>query len=229
MYVRDRKEKNSIVVFPDVKWEYCYSAKRLQMKLNSLLAGQRVMGIYVELFGYLESFHWGRDYIDLSYLGGTTFIVFDKTVLQLAIHVEGMIEYRVFPASELTIQEKFDYAPDDMVLSGKYFFNVANHDVTYEYEGTRVTGVVIKRTDDWLFSLSGFDGSLAAVAAKKNDLPSEITIMTDECKIKFLGDVIEYYWVLFENPLSQQDRTPADYLLASLKGYSDERNWEISL
>ena len=94
VYADDGKLKYLIVDFPDTEWKYSYSAKDFQKKLNVLFAGQTLKSIYVGLDGYLESMHSKTDFIDLSYMGGTSLVVFEKAVFQLIIDVEGMIKYK---------------------------------------------------------------------------------------------------------------------------------------
>ena len=122
----------------------------------------------------------------MSYMGGTALVVFEKTVLQLAIHVEGMIEYRHFPIWEMRLRRVFDYAPDDMVMADRYFFNAIDHDVSYDYT--------------WAFPQPNFDEEKADKAAEGNNLPAEIAIYTESCVVRFLGSDLEYYLVYFEAP-----------------------------
>lgn len=199
-YLSYGKLKFTIAAFPDTEWTYSYSAKELQEELNMLFSGQKVNAVYVGLDGYLESLHWGKDYIDLSYMGGTSLVVFDKVVLQVAIHVEGMIEYRHFPIWEMRLREVFDYPPDDMLMSDKYFYNAADHEISHDYAGQEVKAITVKGTNTWAFSQPTFDETIAEVAAKKNDLPTEIDILMSTCIIRFVGDELEYYWVFFEEP-----------------------------
>ena len=57
---------------------------------------------------------------------------------------------------------------------------------------------IVKGTDSWPFELKNFDEEMGDEAAKKNDLPTEIVLYTESCKIRFLGDEMEYYVVIFE-------------------------------
>lgn len=194
----NEKLKYSIIDLPDTLWKYSYSAKALQEELNALFARQTLKSVYVGLDGYLESMHSKTNSIDLTYMGGSSLAVFEKAVLQLIIHVEGMIEYRYFPIWEMKHHEVFDYPPDDMALSDKYFFDAANHEITYEYANKRVNHIAVSGTDSWGFFQPIFDETAAEAAAKENDLPTEIAIRTDDCAVRFVGDSIEYYYVIFE-------------------------------
>jgi hypothetical protein len=198
IFSQNEKLKYSIVDLPDTPWKYSYSAKALQAELNALFAKQTLRSIYVGLDGYLESMHSETNFIDLSYMGGTSLVVFEKVVFQLDIAVEGMIEYRCFPIWEMKYHEVFDYPPNDMVLSDKYFFNAANHEITCDYANKSINDIVVIGTDTWGFLQPTFDEAAAAAAAKENDLPGEIALRTDDCVIRFVGDSIEYYYMIFE-------------------------------
>ena len=199
-YLNYGKQKYSIATFPSVEWKYSYSAKELEKELSNVLVGQRIKAIYVDLDGYRESLQSKTDFIDLSYMGGTALAVFEKTVLQLMIRVEGMIEYRLFPIWEMRLRRVLDYPPDDMVMADKYFFNAREHDISFDYTDKQVDRITVKGTNTWPFSQSNFDESLAEIAAKKNDLPAEIVLYTESCNICFLGSDLEYSFVVFEAP-----------------------------
>lgn len=198
MYKYYGKQKYLTAVLPDAEWIYSYSAIQLQAELNKLFSGKKLKAIYVSLDGYLEAMHNKVNVIDLSYMGGTALVVFEKTVLQLAIHVEGMFEYRCFPVWEMKLRENYDYPPEDMVMSDRYFFNVADHEITYEYNDKTVHSFTVKGTDTWGFPQPNFDEVIAEEAAQKCDLPGEIILHTNSCDIRFPGDDMEYFWVIFE-------------------------------
>ena len=56
---RARSSNNAYyrIDLPDEKGAYSYSAQKLQRELNALLAGQRIQGLYVCLYGYQNSLH----------------------------------------------------------------------------------------------------------------------------------------------------------------------------
>lgn len=193
-----RKEKYFIASLPDGELAYSYSAKQLQAELNELFAGQKLKAIYVGLEGYLETLRNRVNVIDLTYMGGITLIVFDTVVLEFVIHVEGMIAYRCFPAQELKPQEKYDYPPEDLLMSDRYFFDIAGHELAYEYKDKVVKRITVNGTDTWGFSQPSFDEEIAREATEKRDLPTDIVLHTDEFNICFEGDDLEYYYIVFE-------------------------------
>ena len=193
------KQEYVIAELPETPWAYSYSAKGLEEELNRLLTSQRIQAIFVSLDGYLEALHYVQNCIDLSYMGGPALIVMENMVLELAIHAEGMIEYRLFPSRDLTIRRVYDYPPDDM-LTGDYFYDISKHDITFDYIGRRIRDISVKGTDTWGFEHPSFDEAIAEAAARKNDLPTEICFRTDTCVIRFVGSDIEYYLVFFETP-----------------------------
>ena len=199
-YLHFEKQDYVIATLPDTEWNCSYSAIGLEEELNLAITGQRVKAIYVDLDGYLESVHSKTNLIDLSCMGGTSLIVFEKSVLQLAIHTEGMIEYRIFPIWDIRLRKAFDYPPEDMLLTDKYFYNAIKHDLTYDYSEKKVRSISVRGTNSWAFSQPFFNETIAEAAAEKNDLPAEIAFLTDLCVVRFVGDSIEYYFVSFESP-----------------------------
>ena len=192
------KHKYSIISLPDKEWTYSYSATKFQSELCTLFTGKKLTEIYLELGGYLDSGHNDINLIDLTYMGGSALVLFEKSVLHLNIHVEGMIEYRHFPIWEMNIQNVYDYPPDDLFRSNNYFINVTQHELTFDYFGANVNNITVIGNDTWGFSQPRFDSEIAEAAAEKSDLPTEIVLHTNDCNIRFIGDSIEYYWLRFD-------------------------------
>lgn len=138
IYERYGKVEYYKAKLPDTEWAWSYSANELQLKLMSILVGQEIEGIYVGLDGYLESMHNDKNVIDLTYMGGTVLLLFKKIVVEILIHVEGMIEYRCFSRWEIRLQKINDYPPDDMALSEKYYYNVSLHEIDYVFLGQQI-------------------------------------------------------------------------------------------
>ena len=200
LYARYGEKKYIRAYLPDVTWRYCYSAEDLEKELNDFIAGQKLKAIYTDLYGYPEAtIHTDR--IDCSYMGEITLIVFEKTVLELEINVEGVIKYRHFPIWEMKRRTFFDFVPDDMGNTEKYFYDIADGgNISFDYTDREMKSVTVKKTDSWGFAPWDFDETLAARAAKNNDLPAEIVFNTEICAIRFLGDYMEYYYIYFEEP-----------------------------
>ena len=227
-YFRFGKRCYSVMQLPDVEWRFSYSATELEKELNRVFSGQVLKEIYVSLEGYLESLGSTTDYIDMSCLGGTSLLVFDSTVLQLAIHAEGMIEYRRFPTYQMSSQLVFDYPPEDMAVTGKYFFNVLGHAVSVDYTGKKAIGISVKRTDAFPFSLAGFDEAKGEEAEKKNDLPSEIDFHTGTCSIRFIGADTEYYVVRFETVEGNKALSAKDILCNCIQAAVDNNDYSAA-
>lgn len=73
-----------------------------------------------------------------------------------------------------------------------YWYDIHNHDLSVEYENARIERVEVYGTDEWLFSLQDYDSKRAKKAADKIDLPDEVQIITNSCRILFSNDCIEY-------------------------------------
>lgn len=82
---------------PDTDRNWCYSAEMLKAELNSLLVGQRIQAVCVSLAGFVYALYHAPNIIDLSYLGGSSLLLFEKTALELSFYAVGMLEYRLFP------------------------------------------------------------------------------------------------------------------------------------
>ena len=187
---------------PENGWKWCYSAAALQRLLADEITAQKIKGIYVWLYGYLVSLEMSRqkpDIIDMSYLGCGCLIVLERTAVELAIHAEGMFEYRLYPSSEVKLKKHYSLPPEDIGLSGQdYFYDVKNTELSYSFTGEAVQSVKTNGTIAWPFALEGFDEELAETAGDKNDLPESVQIITKSCTICFIGDSIEYGLVVFK-------------------------------
>lgn len=192
-----KKYKFVTAALPETEWIFSYSAVQLQEELNKRLAGQKIKKIYVDLEGYLESVYIDPNGIDLT-MGGDSLIILERDALQLIVHVEGMIEYRWIPTGEIQMQTHYDYPPMTLGKPEKYLFDLSNYEFKFNCCGSTVHHVSVKGTNTWAFPLEDFDESIAAEAAQKGDLPASIILHTDCCNVIFLGDSIEYSYVIFE-------------------------------
>ncbi len=186
------------IELPNGERVYRYSAEKLQQELNALLVGQRIRGLYVCLYGYQNSLHSQTNVIDMSYLGGGgALLVFEKTTLELDIQAIGMIKYRYFPSSAVTITEIANQEPDNL---WDYYFNLEDHNIAFDYQNALVKSVSVKGTNCWAFPQSDYNELLAEQAKERSDLPREIDITTDSCLLRYYADFNEYYWVVMEAP-----------------------------
>ena len=186
------------IELPNGKKVYSYSAEKLQQELSALLVGQRIRGLYVCLYGYHNSLHSRTNVIDMSYLGGGgALLVFENTTLELEIQAIGMIKYRYFPSSAVTITEIANQEPDNL---WNYYFSLADHDRTFDYQNSRINSVAVKGANYWAFPQPEFDERIAEKAEERGDLPTEIDIATDSCLLRYYAAIIEYYWVVMEAP-----------------------------
>lgn len=200
VYSEFGKQPYTVFTLPDAEWTYSYSANKLENELAKHFKRQKLRSIYISLSGYLDSMYSTTDYIDLSCIGGTTLIIFDKLVLQLAIHAEGMFEHRIFPVRDMKMEAVYDYPTENALVAGNGYFNLQDSSVSLEYAEKRVESVSVKGTGLWGgFYLPGFDEETAELAALENDLPSEIQFRTEAGVIRLVGDSIEYYCLYFES------------------------------
>ena len=192
---RHKKRNYNIVRVEDSTWQWCYSAEELEKTLNDLCRGQKLLYCMAELHGYLDANPRGDNFLDLSYMGGNTLMIFDEIVVELDIRVEGLIGYRIAKPWNMSIRPVNDPVPEDYITNPIYFCNVKS-DFRLEYEGHTVSDVKIDRTNSWGFSAKGFDEEMADAAANANDLPNAIHFMLDNgIDFCLIADQIEYYMI----------------------------------
>ena len=190
-----KRRSYNIVRMEDSTWNWCYSALELQELLNELCRGQKLLRWMAELVGYAEAAPRGDNFLDLSYMGGNTLLIFSDVVLEFDIHVEGLIGYRFCKPWNVHIRPVNDRIPEDYITNPIYFCDLKD-DFQLEYVGSTVQEVTVKPTDTWGFSAVGFDEVKAYAAAKANDLPNEIHFMLDNgVELCLYADQLEYYMI----------------------------------
>ena len=110
---------------PDTERNWCYSAEMLKAELNSLLVGQRIQAVCVSLEGCVYALYHAPDIIDLSYLGGSSLLLFEKTALELSFYAVGMLEYRLFPVWEAKLRRVYGYVPRESLPSDDLFIDAS--------------------------------------------------------------------------------------------------------
>ena len=200
MKPRKRKSRYYVVQLPEREWQFSYSAKALQQELTDRIAGQAIRSVSVELEGYRKARGWPcAD--DFTYLGGRILLLFDRTAIELDIFSEGVIKYRWFSAEEIDVQSVFDYLPEDMNRSDRYFHEItAIRALQRHYSSKTVRAVTVEGTELCGYYPRGFDTALAGAAADRSDLPLVISFCTDSCSLRFIGDPYEYYWFDWDAP-----------------------------
>ena len=181
---------------PEKDYITAYSAAELKGELLTLLAGKRLKKMFVDLYGHIDSRQYDDNSISFSYMGGPDLLVFDDIAVELCIHGEGMIRYRVFENLDAScIKEKRSYAPEDSYTKTSYFFDLATV-LALQFEDTALKTIEIESTDTWPFSQSWFDEEKAN---SSDDLPNIIKFhMSNDVQICFAGDSIEYYYMYLE-------------------------------
>lgn len=183
---------------PDTERNWCYSAEMLKAELNSLLVGQRIQAVCVSLEGCVYALYHAPDIIDLSYLGGSSLLLFEKTALELSFYAVGMLEYRLFPVWEAKLRRVYGYVPRESLPSDDLFIDASKCDITNDFAGKRISGAKIIGADYWSIDSSSFDAEKAGAAAEKSDLPAEIILSFDGGRIRFESEEMENYRVCFE-------------------------------
>lgn len=202
---RHKKRSYNIIRLEDSKWNWCYSADELEKTLNDLCRGQKLLCCMAELHGYLDAVPRGDNYLDLSYMGGNTLMIFDGIVVEFDIRVEGLIGYRVAKPWNMSIRPVNDRIPEDYITNPIYFCNVKS-DFVLDYEGHTVRDVKIDHTNLWGFSAKGFDEEIANAAAEANDLPGAIHFaLSNGVVFCLIADQLEYYMIELRHEKSIRD------------------------
>ena len=201
MKPRKRKSRYYVVQLPEREWQFSYSAKALQQELTDRITGQAIRSVSIVLEAYQIARGWiyGEDFTDL---GGRILLLFDRTAIELDIFSAGVIEYRWFSAEEIDVQSVFDYLPEDMDRSDRYFHEItAIRALQRHYCSKTVRAVTVEGTEEPCDCYPrSFDTALAEAAADRADLPAVISFCTDSCALRFIGDAYEYYWFDWEAP-----------------------------
>ncbi len=189
----------STIITPndESKWNYCYQA--LQNELNDLCKNHILKKVYVNLQGYLESFHHDKNYYDFSYFGGPVILIFDNIAIEIYVHGNGMIQHRIINLWDIKIKNSKDFPPSDMGLKGdNYFYNLGNQ-FQLSYEEQKVVSVLVDETDCYPFDLEGFDEQKAKVAEETNSLPNNIHFKLENgVDFGIYADCIEWFYIKLE-------------------------------
>lgn len=195
MNLMDIEHNYNIIRIEDSPWSWCYSARELESLLNSVCRGNKLLRCMVELRGFLDAVPYDGNLLDLSYMGGNALLIFDKTVLEFDIRVEGLIGYRIVKPWNVHIHPVYDSIPQDYITNPIYFCDVKS-DLATDYEGRTVCDVKIDTTNTWGFSARGFNSEKASAAAAAHDLPDKIHfILNNGMDFCLIADSLEYYMI----------------------------------
>lgn len=200
--MREQVEFYTIKIDSSKELEWVYSAIDFEKVLREELKEQKLNRLFVSLYGYLDSSKRSDLCWDFSYMGGSLLAIFDRSVLELAIHAEGMIEYRIFTIYELKylVNGRIDYPPSDTGLKGDSYYYELGKEINGKCFGVPIETIEIGTTDAYPFDLERFDKNLAQEAEKRGDLPTGIKIKFENNeKLELLGDAIEYFYVKIED------------------------------
>lgn len=190
------KVNYSTIVTPDEKSTFYYSYLGLQNELNNLCKEHTLKKVYVDLRGYLESFHKGDNYYDFSYYGGPVIFIFDNIAIELCVHGMGMIECRAINLSEIEIKSTKDFPPSNMGLVGDNYFYDLSEQFQLAFENHIVKEVIVDNIDAYPFSLSRFDEEKANTAAEANSLPNNVHFhLRNGVDFGVYSHDIEYFYV----------------------------------
>lgn len=189
------KVKYTIIKTSDKEMEWIYSNKELQDILNRLFQGKVLKKIYATLEGVLDSFRFETNYFDFSYMGACILLIFESSAVEVCIHGEGMVAYRILNLYDIKIiQETKDYPPTDF-REDFYYYDLSD-DIVPQITEHIVEKITVEGTDSFPFSLSGFDEDKAGLAELEGCLPNNIILsMDNDTELGLYADSIEYCFV----------------------------------
>lgn len=199
--MKNKVEYYTIRIDSQTPFAWVYSADGLQDTLGKAFAGSRLTGLFVHLHGYLDSKRIGDDRIDFSYMGGTLLLVSEQRVLELRIHANGLMEYRILPRHEVHIPAsgRRSKPPADMGLKGDPYYYDLGRELDPRCLGQGIQGVAVPKTDAYPFHLAGFDEELAAEAERRGVLPDEVAWRLENgFLLRLCGSGLEYFDVRLE-------------------------------
>ena len=191
---RDKIEY-SIIETSDKEMEWIYSNQEFQIILNDLCQGKILKRIFASLEGVLESLNFDTNCFDFSYMGASVLIIFDSSAVEICIHGEGMVAYRILNLYDIKIiRETKDYPPNDF-RDDIYYYDLSNN-FDPQITDRIVEKVTVEGTDSFPFSLHGFDEDKAMLAELEGCLPNNIIFsMDNNTELGLYSDVIEYFFV----------------------------------
>ena len=199
--MRQKVEYYTIKIDSQEKMSWVYSASDFQNILIEGLQGHTLKKVFVSLYGYLDAAKREKDHFDFSYRGGTLILIFENRLLELVIHTEGMMGYRIVPIYNASLPTcgRIDYPPSETGIKGDNNYYDLGKEFDLNCLEQTVQKIKVNKTDTYPFDLEGFDEMLAIEAEKQGDLPSGVELfMSNGVVLKLLGSCIEYFFVKLE-------------------------------
>ncbi len=138
---------------PDKPYEWCYSARQLETRLNRSFVGDRLNALYVSGTNFADPLRIQENFVNY-YIGSRVYLEFEKTHADILAHACGLFEIRLFDGSEVRKTRYYDELDDaDHVLCDTgYIFQL-------NYAGETIKQVTVEATDCWPWAARGFDES----------------------------------------------------------------------
>ena len=179
-------------------YEWSCSKNDLEDILQAELSGQILRKVYVNLNGYLEGCSRDANYYDFSYMGGEVLMLFDRCALELLIHVQGMIQYRIVDLQHIRLHPHYGTPPEDMVLSEIYFHDLSQA-FALSYENQVVCDIKVDGTNYCGFIPDRFDEEKAILAMYQNLLPNNVHFkLGNNVTVSLMADAIENFIILLD-------------------------------
>lgn len=150
---------------PERSYEWCYSAKGLEDKLNRTFNGDRLKAIYVSGLNYAEPLRVEDNFVNY-YLGSQVYLEFESKHADILACAQGLFKLRVYDNSEVNRTRFFDLMDDsnDVLCDTRDIFSL-------DYTGCSLQQVSVKSTEFWPWTPKTFDKSKLGNPA---ELPSSL-------------------------------------------------------
>lgn len=158
---------------PERSYEWCYSAKGLEDRLNRTFTGDRLSTIYVSGLNYADPLRVEDNFVNY-YLGSQVYLEFENKHADILACAQGLFKLRVFDNSEVKMIRFFDQMedPDDVLCDTGDVFSIS-------YSGCLLQKVRVESTEYWPWAPAKFDKSKLSDPV---ELPSSLHFDLDNHK-----------------------------------------------
>ena len=168
---------------PEKNFEWCYSAKSFETRLNEIIHSKEIRAIYVSATNYQSPLRVKENFVNY-YVGSEILIEFDDVLVDLLIHAQGLYQWRCFCNEQAKIMgPQLDFIKD----GDNEFCKISTvYDAfRLEYLNSKITAVNVDATSYWPWAARGFDKSKSG---KNIELPENLHLeLSNGNTLSFLG------------------------------------------
>ena len=174
---------------------WCYDYRELQVKLNEICKNHTLKKVYVSLYNYLESEHFNENYYNFD-IGAGSLIILDNVAVELGIHGEGMINFRLLNLGDIKIKNTTDYPPNNLLTTEDKFYYDMTDEFSMSLSEEKVIGITVDNIDSYPFTIEGYDNQQAELSAEANLLPNSVHFkLKNGVDFGLYADAVEYFYI----------------------------------